>query len=62
MNSEFEKVFGTTDKIMDMIATIRDMPEWDITKYIPAESAIADPECVLFAIYKYIQEGRKINE
>ena len=60
--SEFEKVFGEgsndweTDKL---IAKIRNDFLSEITKHIPLGSAMSDPHCVLFAIYKILEKKKK---
>ena len=60
--SKFEKIFGEgssnweTDKL---IAKIRNDFLDEITKHIPLSSAMSDPHCVLFAIYKILEEKTK---
>ena len=55
-SSEFEKVFGNNEELDLMIAQIRDSFTEEITKYIPESSAYSSPECVLFALYKSIED------
>jgi len=55
-SSEFEKVFGTNEELNSMIAQIRDNFTEEIIKYIPESSAYSSPECVLFALYKILED------
>jgi hypothetical protein len=53
--SEFEKIFGNNEDLDTMLAQIRDYFPNEITKYIPESSASSSPECVLYALYKSIE-------
>lgn len=56
-------MFGDLCELEDMIAVSRDDFKNEILKYIPLSSAAASPECVLFAMYKSIEDKlRKTNE
>jgi len=58
--SEFEKVFGETDDLTDMIATIRDDFSDNLLEHIPESSLFSSPECVVYAIYITLQKQEKI--
>ena len=58
--SEFEDVFGIDTindeySLDDLIAKIRDRFGDKINHYIPESSLASSPECVLFAIYKLLE-------
>jgi|GEM_PF-4962398 len=62
--SEFEEVFGENpigDEIPldELIVTIRDKFPEMINHYIPVSSMASSPECVLFAIYKLLENDIK---
>jgi len=55
--SEFTKIFGKRDAdVFDCIAVIRNKFLSEITEKIDYSSAMSSPECVLFAIYKILEE------
>jgi len=54
--SDFEKVFGNNEDLVTMIAQIRDNFTEEIIKYIPESSAGSSPECVLYALYKILED------
>ena len=58
--SEFEKVFGDTDDLTDMIAILRDDFSDNLLEYIPESSLYSSPECVMYAIYMSLQKQEKI--
>lgn len=60
--TEFEEVFGDFNELEDMLVVSRDDFEEEILKYIPLSSAAASPECVLFAMYKSIEDKLRTNK
>ena len=64
--SPFEEVFGINTNIGDknddlssLIATIRDKFSKEINHYIPYPSMGSSPSCVLFAVYKLLENDLK---
>ena len=53
--SEFSKIFGESEDLSSCIATIRDAFPEQVNHYIPMSSMASSPSCVLFAIYKLLQ-------
>ena len=58
--SPFEEIFGVGSSIKDddlltYIAIIRDKFDKEINHYIPEPSMVSSPSCVLYAIYKLLE-------
>ena len=63
--SEFEEVFGEGSRDMEcsaLVAIIRDEFEDKINHYIPESSMMSSPECVLYAIFKLLENDLKQRE
>ncbi len=63
--SPFEEVFGEGSHDMQsntLIAHIRDKFEDKINHYIPESSLMSSHECVLYAIYKLLENDLKEKE
>ena len=63
--SPFEEVFGKDSQSNDLgslIATIRDDFNDKINHYIPLNSMMSSPECVLYAVYKLLENDLKEKE
>lgn len=65
--SEFEQIFGPNPigneiPLDSLIATIRNKFSTQINSYIPVSSMASSPNCVLFAIYKLLENDLKNKE
>lgn len=65
--SPFEEVFGeganTSDEnLSDLIAVIRDRFEKPINHYIPESSMASSPGCILYAIFKLLENDLQQNK
>jgi hypothetical protein len=60
--SPFEEVFGEEEDLENLIATIRDTFDDKINSKIPASSIMSSPKCVLYAIFKLLDEDLEDKE
>ena len=63
--SPFEEVFGKSShnsEVSSLIATIRDKFDDKINHYIPDSSMMSSPACVLYAVYKLLENDLKEKE
>ena len=63
--SPFEEVFGRgshDSELSNLVATIRDKFDDKINYYIPDSSMMSSPECVLYAVYKLLENDLKEKE
>ena len=63
--SPFEEVFGESShdsELSSLVATIRDKFDDKINHYIPDSSMMSSPECVLYAVYKLLENDLKEKE
>ena len=65
--SPFEEIFGVGSNMRDdylpaYIAIIRDKFDKEINHYIPKSSMVSSPSCVLYAIYKLLENDLQKKE
>lgn len=63
--SPFEEVFGKgshDSELSSLVATIRDDFDDKINHYIPDSSMMSSPECILYAVYKLLENDLKEKE
>ena len=63
--SPFEEVFGKgshDSELSSLVATIRDKFDDKINHYIPEGSMMSSPECVLYSVYKLLENDLKEKE
>ena len=63
--SPFEEVFGKgshDSELSSLVATIRDKFDDKINHYIPDSSMMSSPDCILYAVYKLLENDLKEKE